>query len=254
MTLTTLTPTGKTGSLTVSETIFGAPVNQHLLAQAIRVYIDHLHQGTSKVKTRAEVNRTTAKWYRQKGTGNARHGAKSAPIFVGGGVAHGPSGLRPAKLVLSQQLKQKALVSALSAQREILVVADEVEKLNGKTKEAAALVNRVSQPTDKVLVVAAEAAPEMLRSLRNLSNVVVVSARQVSAFDVVSAHKIILTSAAVKQLETRLAGQTTKKEVKAEVKTAKKAEAAPAKSAKTTVSSKKAAPAKAKATRKKTTK
>lgn len=203
MTITTFTSTGKAGTLTVSETVFGAPVNKKLLAQAIRVYIDHLHQGTSKVKTRSEVNMTTAKWYKQKGTGNARHGAKSAPIFVGGGVAHGPSGLRPAKLSLPPKLKQKALLSALSAQRDALVVTDELTKLTGKTKEAAALFSKISGQKDKVLVVLAEVNQELLRSIRNLKNVVAVQAHQVSAFDIVSATKIVLSTDAVKALEAR---------------------------------------------------
>ncbi|MBI1872200.1 50S ribosomal protein L4, partial [Candidatus Collierbacteria bacterium] len=86
----------KKAAPTLDSRIFDYKVNEALLSQVIHVYRANTHQNTSKVKTRGEVNRTTKKVYRQKGTGNARHGARSAPIYVGGGVAHGPSGVSPA--------------------------------------------------------------------------------------------------------------------------------------------------------------
>src|SRR5579884_516617 len=83
--------TGKSaGNITLPKEIFGAKVNPQLMSQAVRVYLANQRQGNAATKTRGEINMTTAKWYRQKGTGRARHGAKSAPIFVKGGVAHGP--------------------------------------------------------------------------------------------------------------------------------------------------------------------
>src|SRR3972149_10400244 len=88
-------------------------VNLNLLAQAIHVYEDRSHNALAKAQTRAEVERTKKKWYRQKGTGGARHGAKSAPIFVGGGVAHGP---RPVKreLTLPKKMARQAFSVALT--------------------------------------------------------------------------------------------------------------------------------------------
>src|SRR3990167_6881084 len=82
-----------------------AKVNMKLLAQAIRVYEDRSHPGLSQVKTRGEVKISTRKIYKQKGTGYARHGAKSAPIFVGGGIAHGPKGIKR-KLALPKKKKK----------------------------------------------------------------------------------------------------------------------------------------------------
>ena len=86
MKMALLTPTGVTGTTNVSDKLFGADVKLVLLAQAARVYLSNSRQSTSKVKTRSEINRTKKKWYRQKGTGGARHGARTANIFVGGGV------------------------------------------------------------------------------------------------------------------------------------------------------------------------
>src|SRR3989344_8061779 len=80
----------KNGVYVLPKEVFGAKINQPLMAQAVRVYLANQRQGNAHTKSRGEITLTTAKWYRQKGTGRARHGAKSAPIFVGGGVAHGP--------------------------------------------------------------------------------------------------------------------------------------------------------------------
>src|SRR3989344_3759198 len=101
--------------------------NLPLLAQAIRVYEARLHPGLAKVKTRGEVIASTRKIYRQKGTGGARHGAKSAPIFVGGGVTHGPKGLKRI-LTLPAKMRKKALGTALSlkAKEEKVFVIDGV--------------------------------------------------------------------------------------------------------------------------------
>lgn len=81
--------------------IFATKPNQALLAQAVQIYLARARQASAKVKTRSEVNRTKKKWFKQKGTGNARHGARTAGIFVGGGVAHGPNGQQHYKLNLA---------------------------------------------------------------------------------------------------------------------------------------------------------
>lgn len=153
------------------------------LAQAIRVYEDSSHLGLAKTKTRAEVSRTKKKWYRQKGTGGARHGAKSAPIFVGGGVAHGPSG-RKRILSLPLKVRQKALsIALLSKIDEGLVVF--VDKLGSlaKTKEAKVLADTIflginkfvsseikDIKNDRVTFVLANGSKEKMRILRNIDN------------------------------------------------------------------------------------
>src|SRR3989344_1873864 len=93
--------------------IFGQEVNTKLLAQAMRVYMTNLKKFTASTKTRGEVRGSTAKIYRQKGTGRARHGAITAPIFVGGGIVFGP---KPRKVVLDlpKKMKKAALLAALS--------------------------------------------------------------------------------------------------------------------------------------------
>jgi large subunit ribosomal protein L4 len=101
-------------SLTLPKEIFGAKINNSLMAQAVRVYLANQRRGTLKTKSRGEVAISTRKIYRQKGTGRARHGAKSAPIFVGGGIAFGPKP-RDFSMKLNQNMRRVALFSALSA-------------------------------------------------------------------------------------------------------------------------------------------
>lgn len=214
MKLTKVNLTGANSSLTANDAVFGSVVNETLLAQAVRVYLSNKRQGTSYTKTRSEVNRTKKKWYKQKGTGNARHGARSANIFVGGGTAHGPKGNTDWTLKLTAVLKKKAMISALSAQASKVVVSDDIMNLSGKTKDAAALIARVAPEAGKVLVVINKSEENVLKSLRNLETVLVVSASRVNTLEIVLADVVIMTSEAVKALEARLLGEV--KEVKEE--------------------------------------
>lgn len=206
MKLTTYTKTGAKSktSTDVNEIIFNSKVNKDLLSQAIRVYLSNQRQGTSQVKTRSAVIRTKKKWFKQKGTGNARHGSRNAPIFVGGGVAHGPKGLTHWRLKLTKRLKAQALVAALSAQKQNLMVCDAIEDLNGKTKAAAQLFDKMNLTGTKILVVLAEAKENTLKSMRNLPRVIVTRAVRLNIYEVALADKIIISTAAVKTIEERL--------------------------------------------------
>lgn len=236
MKVQSLTASGKVGSVTVSDELFGQPVKPQLIAQAVRVYRANERQGTSAVKTRSMVNRTSKKWFKQKGTGNARHGARNAPLFVGGGVAHGPKANQNWSLKLTKQMKKVVMKSALSAQAAQVFVADDLETLSGKTKAAAALLTGANLLNKRVLVVLSEMTDTAVRSLRNLENVLTVSAAQVSVLEVAMADAIVISTAAVKSLEERLMATTSRepkvkpaKEVKTVVE--KVVKAAPKKTA-----------------------
>lgn len=206
MKLTTYTKTGNKSqtATTASNDVFGVKVNQELLSQGIRVYLANQRQGTSKVQTRSMVTRTKKKLYKQKGTGGARHGSKNAPIFVGGGVAHGPKGNENWKLKMTKSSKDKALICALSAQKDQIIIWDGLTDLNGKTKSAAETLYKLVDKKDKTLVVAIEFKPEMSRSLNNLEKVFLTKVSHLNIYEVALADKIIMTSEAVKALEKRL--------------------------------------------------
>ena len=204
MKVTSITASNKFSTVTVSDEIFGAAINKDLLSQAIRVYLSNKRQGTSQVKTRGEVTGSRKKIWKQKGTGNARHGAKSAPIFVGGGVAHGPKGIENWDLSLSKNMKKKALISALSAQAENVVVCDDLLDLAGKTKNAAAFLDTVNVTGKRVLLILDEKSKDALRAFNNISDVTVIQDSLVNALDVASVESIVMTKLALKNIQSRL--------------------------------------------------
>lgn len=201
MKLQVVQSTGTTSTLTASDSIFAATVNEVLVAQLVRVYRSNARQGTSKVKSRGEVRMTTRKMYKQKGTGNARHHAQSAPLFVGGGIAHGPKGIENWSLTASKTQKKQALISALSWQAPQIIVT---ELTATKTKEMAHLISQVAPEAGSVLIVLPADSELQMRALRNLSYVTVRAASRLNTLDVVAAHVVIMTEASVRELEARL--------------------------------------------------
>ena len=125
--------------------VFGAKVNNSLMAQAVRVYLANQRMGTASTKNRGEITGSTKKIWRQKGTGRARHGSRKAPIFVGGGVAFGPR-TRDYSLKIPKKMKKAALFSALSFRqnnREIKVVTG-LENISPKTKFMAQVIKKLA--------------------------------------------------------------------------------------------------------------
>lgn len=161
--------------------------NSSLLSQAIHIYRERSHIGLAKTKTRSEVARTTKKWYRQKGTGGARHGARSAPIFVGGGVAHGPKPLRR-ELDLPNKMKEKAVNLALSAKaREGRMVAVSGLSTLNKTSQAAKLTEIFKEKNNKnqnFTFVLNKVNSINTKIFRNISNVSIKTFDSINAYDV----------------------------------------------------------------------
>jgi len=260
MNIQKVTATGTKSNITVDPAVFGVPANKQLLSQAVHVSRSNQRQGTSKVKTRAEVSLTKKKIYKQKGTGNARHGAKSAPIFVGGGVAHGPTGLSNWSRSLPPALKRASLAQALTLQIKKTYVVDALTDLNGKTKKASEIINAVVPKARRILVVLSEPTAEALRSLKNLPKVTVVRASQLSVLSAAQASVILFTTDSLAVVTDRIknVSKEPKKVVaKPAAKTVKKpaekkvAKVAPKKPAAKKVTPKKSASAKTKKATKK---
>ncbi len=180
---------------------FATSENVPLLAQAMRVFENRMHPGNSRVKTRSEINASTRKIYKQKGTGGARHGAKSAPIFVGGGIAHGPTGNKRV-LELPLKMRKKALQIALGVKikEASLVLVENIEKLS-KTKEAQTLTYAIAKSLElknpRFTVVLANGNNESVRILRNLERVSVLSYKNLSAYNVFLGGTILLDAKAL---------------------------------------------------------
>jgi large subunit ribosomal protein L4 len=199
-------------SVTVSDAIFGGEVNLDLIAQAVYVYRSNQRTAHATVQRRGEVDATGKKAWKQKGTGRARHGARTAPIFVGGGQAHGPTGEQNYKKTLSASMKLAALRSALAAQAQDknAVIAQGAEKLKGQTKELSSVFAEFTpKSTSKVLVVIGE-NENFLRAAKNLPQIQLTRASRVNALEVAQADTIIVLNEALPVLETRLSKKTKK--------------------------------------------
>lgn len=194
---------------------FDGEVNGALLKQAIHVYRDRQHKGTAKVKTRAEVDITKKKIYRQKGTGGARHGASSAPIFVGGGVTHGPKGIKRV-LELPRDMRRKALLSALitKAKEQRVVIAEGLSHVS-KTKDAQKIISKVQKTNPKAtrfVFVLKEHSPKVHKALRNIPNSKISLYSHLNALDVFLGGMILMDSALIETTKTAKKKITKKQE------------------------------------------
>ncbi len=194
-------------SLALPGKIFGVKSNPQLVAQAARVYLANQRAGSASTKTRGEVDGSTRKIYRQKGTGRARHGGVRAPIFVHGGIAHGPKP-RDFSLDMPKKMKKIALFTVLSdkARRGKVKVFDGLEKIAPKTKEMAALLEKVQdmKKKNKVLLVLDVKHANVVRAVRNIEGVTYDYARQLHAYEVLNHDAIFFMKSALNEMEKSL--------------------------------------------------
>ncbi len=181
------------------EEIFGAEINVGLMHQAYVRQMANRRRGTHKTKTRYEVKLSKSKIYRQKGTGRARHGSRNAPIFVGGGIAHGP---KPRSYVKSmpKKMRRQAMRSALSAlvRDEQLVLVDDLTLDEPKTKLMAQLLQAVAGTQSACIVLPREARDgAVYRSARNLPDVTVIDAQYLNIRDLFNHDKVVMPLAAL---------------------------------------------------------
>ncbi len=193
-------------TIKLSKEVFGVKVNKALLAQAVRVYRRNQRSGSASTKTRGEVTGSTRKIYRQKGTGRARHGGVRAPIFVHGGIAHGPKPINFSR-DLSKNMKKQALFSALSLvfQQKGLTVIAGLDKLKPKTKAMAQSLEKLDlfkgkKGNNSLLFVEPKDAEAMHKSIRNIAGVTAMQASQLNAYDVLRYKHILFVKEAVESI------------------------------------------------------
>lgn len=191
------------GNLDLPKDIFGVTVNQVLLAQALKVYQNNQKSHHSNTKTRGEIVGSTRKIYKQKGTGRARHGAISAPIFVGGGIALGPK-FRKVVLELPKKMKTKALISALAqkASENTVIGLTGLEKHSGKTKDMAKFLKALKLKS--TLIIVDQKLENAQRASRNLKGLNFVTADQVNVLEIIRHQSLVLTKEAVEKLQERV--------------------------------------------------
>jgi large subunit ribosomal protein L4 len=180
------------GEVELPEAVFGVEVNEPLLHQVIVQLQANQRQGTSKTKTRAEVSGGGRKPWKQKGTGRARAGSNTSPIWVRGGKAHGPSP-RDYYTTIPKKMKKLALVSALSsrAQSENVLVVDSILCEQPKTKIVASLVSALSLNGKRNLLVVDKESSNIYLSGRNIPDLEIKPISEVNAYDIIANENII---------------------------------------------------------------
>jgi len=180
----------KTGSLDLNQSIFGLKPNPQLLAQSARVYLSNQRKARAKTKNRSEVRGSTKKIWAQKGTGRARHGDMRAPIFVGGGIAHGPRGEQNYKLRLTKKMRKlatKTILSLILTNKSILAVKD-FDKIIPKTKKALGLItglkakDKVLSKSKKIGIIISDSSQNIKRAFKNLPFISVFSSKSLSTY------------------------------------------------------------------------
>ena len=188
------------GTLDLNDAVFGVEVNEHLVHLAVVQQLANKRQGTQKAKTRSEVSGGGKKPWRQKGTGHARQGSIRAPQWKGGGIVFAPVP-RDYSFKMNRKEKQAALKSALTSklQDQKLIVLDELKLDEIKTKRFAEVMNAIK--AEKALVVLGERDENVILSARNLPDTKTAVSDNINVYDVMSAGTLVLTKAAVANIE-----------------------------------------------------
>ena len=196
---------GKKNSIEVLDKIFSAKINKQLVSNVIYKINANYKGRKAKTKQRNEISGSTAKIWAQKGTGNARHSSRKAPIFVGGGVAHGPKGESKYKIRrLNKSEKKNSLASLITEKKlnnNVIIFSDFTSKIN-KTKEMKSILVKFDI-LNGLIVLDDKSKENVYKSLRNISNIKTTNATHFSAYDVVKYKKLIFTESSVKELEKR---------------------------------------------------
>lgn len=190
------------GTVDLPTSLFAQPVNRQALYEAVRNYLANQRQGTHDTKTRAEVNKSGAKLFRQKGTGRARAGGVTSPTRVGGGVAFGPHP-RDYSYTLPRKIKRAALKSALTdrAENARVNVVEGLDYKAPKTSTAAALLSAMQLEGRHTLVVLAADNEALYKSFRNIQGVRVLRASELNAYTILWADNLVFTAEALNGAE-----------------------------------------------------
>ncbi len=196
---------GKKNSIEVLDKIFSAKINKQLVSNVIYKINANYKGRKAKTKQRNEISGSTAKIWAQKGTGNARHSSRKAPIFVGGGVAHGPKGESKYKIrKLNKSEKKNSLASLITEKKinnNVIIFSDFSSKIN-KTKEMNSILSKFDI-FNGLIVLDKKSKENVYKALKNIPNIKTTTANHFSAYDIVKYKKLVFTESSVKELEKR---------------------------------------------------
>ena len=196
---------GKKSSIEVLDKIFSAKINNKLVSNVLYKTNANYKGRHAKTKQQNEVAGPTSKIYAQKGTGNARHASRKAPIFVGGGVAHGPKGeLAYKKRKLNKNEKKMSVASLISEKKKNnnLIIFSDFNNEIKKTKEMNVIIKKF-EISNSLIILDKSSKDKIEKAARNIPNIKITDANHFSAFDIVKFKKIVFTESSVKELEKR---------------------------------------------------
>ena len=195
------------GKITVDDAIFGIDeIRDDILQRTVRWQLAKRQAGTHKTKTRSEIARTTKKYIRQKGSGGARHGSRNAPIFVGGGTAHGPR-VRSHAHDLPKKIRKMALAHALSSKvkADSILVLDEAVLKSAKTKELAGQFAGLG--IENALIISGVSVDEnFAKAARNIPNIDVLPVAGLNVYDILRRKTLVITKEAAEGIKARFDG------------------------------------------------
>ena len=196
---------GKKSSIEVLDKIFSAKINNKLVSSVLYKTNANYKGRHAKTKQQNEVSGPTSKIYAQKGTGGARHASKKAPIFVGGGIAHGPKGeLAYKKRKLNKSEKKLSIASLMSEKKKNnnLVIFSDFQSEIKKTKEMNSILKKF-EILNSLFILDKSSKSKVEKSIRNIPNIKVTDINHFSAFDIIKFKKVVFTESSVKELEKR---------------------------------------------------
>ena len=196
---------GKKEPVEVLEKIIASKINNQLVSNVLYKSNANYKGRKAKTKQKNEIKGSTAKIYAQKGTGNARHASRKAPIFVGGGVAHGPKGQTNYKYrKLNKSEKKLSIASLITEKNKLnnLILFDDFTKEIKKTKEMYSILVKF-KADNSLLILDKSSKEKIFKSIRNIPNVKVTDINHFSAFDIIKYKKLIFTVSSLKELEKR---------------------------------------------------
>ena len=207
MKINTISIDGKTNSIEVLDKIVSGKINKKLVATVLYKTNSNYKGRKAKTKQKNEIIGSTSKIYAQKGTGGARHASRKAPIFVGGGVAHGPKGESNYKQrKLNKNEKKLSIASLITEKNKLknLIIFNDFNKDIKKTKEMNLILKKF-EATNSLVILDKISKEKIYRSTKNIPNVKVTDVNHFSAFDIVKFKKIIFTESSIKELEKKYA-------------------------------------------------
>ena len=196
---------GKTTTVKVADKIISAKMNKKLVSNVLYKTNANFKGRKAKTKQKNEIIGSTSKIYAQKGTGNARHASRKAPIFVGGGVAHGPKGESNYKVrKLNKSEKKLSIASLITEKNNLkdLIIFNDFDKEIKKTKEMNNILIKF-KATNSLIILDKKSQEKIEKSVRNIPNVKTTDVNHFSAFDIVKYKKLIFTESSIKELEKR---------------------------------------------------